>query len=105
MEKQTTKSSPRGKKLVILGFISIGLLFMLYSRYQDPILLTPDAIEPIQRIAYGFYIILLISFGAIAFGLYHYHKYKIEKNENDTLSIIAKTTWNKKSRKIGRAHV
>ena len=54
MEKQTTKSSPRGKKLVILGFISIGLLFMLYSRYQDPILLTPDAIEPIQRIAYGF---------------------------------------------------
>ena len=100
MEKQATKSSPKGKKLVILGFISISLLFLLYARYQDPILLTPDAIEPIQRIAYGFYVILMISFGAIAFGLYYYHKYKIEKNETDTLSIIAITTWNKKSRKV-----
>ena len=59
MEKQATKSSPKGKKLVILGFISIALLFLLYARYQDPILLTPDAIEPIQRIAYGFYVILM----------------------------------------------
>ncbi len=100
MEKEATKSSQKGTKLVILGFVSIALLFLLYARYQDPILFTPDAIEPIQRIAYAFYIILLISFGAIAFGLYQYHKYKIEKKQTDTLSIIAITTWNKKSRKI-----
>jgi len=100
MEKEATKSSQKGKKLVILGFVSIALLFLLYARYQDPILFTPDAIEPIQRIAYAFYIILLMSFGAIAFGLYQYHKYKIEKKQTDTLSIIAITTWNKKSRKI-----
>ncbi len=100
MEKQATKPSPKGKKLIILGFVSIALLFLLYARYQDPILMTPDAIEPVQRIAYGFYIILLISFGAIAFGLYYYHKYKIGKNETDVLSIIAITTWNKKSRKV-----
>ncbi len=100
MEKEVTKSSQKGTKLVILGFVSIALLFLLYARYQDPILFTPDAIEPIQRIAYAFYIILLISFGAIAFGLYQYHKYKIEKKQTDTLSIIAITTWNKKSRKI-----
>jgi len=100
MEKQTTKSNQKGKILVILGFVSIGILFLLYARFQDPILLTPDAIEPVQRIAYGFYIILLISFGAIAFGLYQYHKYKIKMNETDTLSIIAISTWNKKSKKI-----
>ncbi len=100
MEKEATKSSQKGKKLVILGFVSIALLFLLYARYQDPILFTPDAIEPIQRIAYAFYIILLMSFGAIAFGLYQYHKYKIEKKQTDTLSIIAINTWNKKSRKI-----
>jgi hypothetical protein len=100
MEKEATKSSQKGKKLVILGFVSIALLFLLYARYQDPILFTPDAIEPIQRIAYAFYIILLMSFGAIAFGLYQYHKYKIEKKQTDTLSIIAITTWNKKSRNI-----
>ncbi|MFB5610830.1 MAG: hypothetical protein ACE5RT_03390 [Nitrosopumilaceae archaeon] len=100
MEKQTTKSSPKGKKLVILGFVSIALLFLLYARYQDPVLFTPDATEPIQRIAYGFYIILLISFGSIAYGLYNYQKHKIKKNGTDTLSIIAIATWNKKSRKI-----
>lgn len=100
MEKQTTKSNQKGKILITLGFVSIAILFLLYARYQDPILLTPDAIEPVQRIAYGFYIILLISFGAIGVGLYKFHKYKIEKNETDTLSIIALSTWNKKSRKI-----
>lgn len=100
MEKQTAKSYQKGKILIILGFVSIGILFLLYVRYQDPILLTPDAIETIQRIAYWFYIILLIAFGAIAFGLYKYHKYKIEMNEMDTLSIIAISTWNKKSKKI-----
>jgi hypothetical protein len=100
MENRTTKISQKGKKLVIVGFVSIAILFLLYARYQDPILLTPDAIEPIQRIAYGFYIILLVSFGAIAFGLYHYQKYKIEKNETDTLSIISIATWSKRSKKI-----
>jgi len=54
MEKQATNGSPKGKKLIILGFVSIALLFLLYARYQDPILFTPDAIEPIQRIANGF---------------------------------------------------
>ncbi len=100
MEKQTAKNYQKGKILIILGFVSIGILFLLYTRYQDPILLTPDAIEPVQRIAHGFYIILLMSFGAIAFGLYQYHKYKIEMNGRDTLSIIALSTWNKKSKKI-----
>lgn len=100
MKKQATKGSQKGKKLVIIGFVSIVILFLLYARYQDPILLTPDAIEPIQRIAYAFYIILLISFGAIAFGLYHYHKSKIEKNEKDSISIIAITIDNKKSKKV-----
>ena len=99
MEKQASKTNHKGKKLIILGFVSIGILFLLYSRYQDPIMFTPDAIEPIQRIAYAFYIILLASFGSIAYGLYHYHKSKIEKNENDTLSIIAKVSWNKKSKR------
>ena len=98
MKKQIANST-RGKNLIILGFVSIVILFMVYARYQDPILFTPNAIEPIQRIAYGFYVILLIAFGSIAFGLYQYHKYKIEKKEIDILSIIAVITWNKKSKK------
>ena len=56
----------KGKKMIILGFAIIGVLFVLYGRYQDPELFTPSAIDSIQRIAYGFYITLVAAFGAIA---------------------------------------
>lgn len=89
-----------GKKLIVLGFAVMAFIFVIYSRYQNPEVFTPDAIDTIQRIAYGFYIILLAAFGAIAYGLYMYHKEKVRKNGTDILSIIAITTWNSKSRKI-----
>lgn len=93
-------SNIKGKKLIILGFISIGVLFLIYGRYQDPELFTPSAFESIQRIALGFYITMIISFGGIAFGMYKYHKSKVEGNGKDILTIIAITTYNSKSRKI-----
>ena len=93
-------SNIKGKKLIILGFISIGILFLIYGRYQDPELFTPSAFESIQRIALGFYITMIISFGGIAFGMYKYHKSKVEDKGKDILSIIAITTYNSKSRKI-----
>lgn len=98
--KEQEKSTTNGKKLIVLGFVVIGILFLLYNRYQDPELLTPSAINSIQRIAYGFYITLVASFGAIAFGMYRYHKAKIENKGKDLTRIIAIVTWNPKSRKI-----
>ncbi|MEC4848246.1 MAG: hypothetical protein RI100_03575 [Nitrosarchaeum sp.] len=89
-----------GKKLIVLGFAVMTVIFVIYSRYQNPEVFTPDAVDAIQRIAYGFYIILLAAFGAIAYGLYMYHKEKVRKKGTDILSIIAITTWNSKSRKI-----
>ncbi len=94
------KSANQGKKLIILGLVTIGILFLMYGRYQDPSLLTPGAIDTIQRIAYGFYIIMIVSFGAIALGMYRYHREKVESKGRDLSSIIALTTWNPKSRKI-----
>ena len=94
------KSTGKGKKLIIFGFVSIVILFLIYARYQDPELLTPSAIDSIQRTSYGFYIILVASFGAIGFGLYRYHKEKVENKGKDLSTIIAITTWNSKSRKI-----
>ena len=94
------RSTGKGKKLIILGFVTIAILFLMYGRYQDPELLTPSAIDSIQRIAYGFYIILVVSFGAIAFGMYRYHKEKVEIKGKDLSTIIAITTWNPKSQKI-----
>jgi len=94
------KNTNQGKKLIILGFVTIVILFLMYGRYQNSELLTPSAIDTIQRIAYGFYIILVVSFGAIAFGMYRYHREKVENKGKDLSSIIALTTWNSKSRKI-----
>ena len=100
MENESTTERKSGRKLIIVGFVTIGILFLLYSRYQDPELITPDAFDSIQRIAYGFYIILLACFGAIAYGLYIFHKTKVDRKEKDLFTIIAITTWNPKSRKI-----
>ena len=100
MKNESSTNTKSGRKLIIVGFVTIGILFLLYSRYQDPELITPDAFDSIQRIAYGFYIILLACFGAITYGLYLFHKTKVERKENDLFTIIAITTWNPKSRKI-----
>lgn len=98
--KKDSVSSKSGRKLMILGFVSMAILFLIYSRYQDPELITPAAFDSIQRIAFGFYIILLVCFGAITYGLYIFHREKVERKEKDLFTIIALTTWNSKSRKI-----
>ncbi len=100
MKAESSTERKGGKKLIILGFATIAILFLLYSRYQDPELITPEAFDSIQRIAYGFYIVLLACFGAITYGLYIFHKEKVERKEKDLFTIIAITTWNQKSRKI-----
>jgi len=90
----------KGKKLIVLGFVTIGILFLMFNRYQDPELLTPSAIDTIQRIAYGFYITLVVSFGAIGFGIYRYQKEKVRNNGKDLATIIAIATSGSKSKKI-----
>ncbi len=100
MEVEEGKNATQGKKLIILGFVTIGILFFMYSRYQDPELFTPSSMDTIQRIAYAFYIILIVSFGGIGFGMYRYQREKVENKGKDLLSIIAFATWNSKSRKI-----
>ena len=100
MKEQSVKSTNTGKKLIVFGFVIITILFLLYHRYQDPELITPDALNSIQRIAYGFYITLVAAFGAIAFGMYRYHREKVENKGKDLTTIIALATWNSKSRKI-----
>ena len=97
---EQSANTSKGKKLIVLGFVTIGILFFFYDRYQNPELFTPEAIDSIQRIAYGFYIVLIVSFGAIAFGMYRFHKGKVEGGQKDLSTIIALTTWNKKSRRI-----
>ena len=81
MEKQTTKTSQKGKELIILGFVSIAILFLIYTSVQNQEI-TPNAVSAIERVAIGFYVILMMAFGAIAIGLYRYHKQKASENNN-----------------------
>ena len=98
MKNQSVRHS--GKKLIALGFATVLIIFAIYARYQDPELLTPDSIDSIQRMAYGFYIILFTAFGAIIFGIYLYQKEKIENRGNDSATIIALCIQNSRARKI-----
>ena len=99
MEKQEPRNNQSGKKLIVLGFVVIAILFIMYSRYQDPELIMPNTLDSIQRLANGFYIILLAALASITFGIYQFHKYKVQRKDSDILTIIALVTWNSKSRK------
>ncbi len=98
MEKHVTKKQT-DRAFIILGIVSIAILFLLYSRIQD-LSVTTDLIESLDRLAIGFYSLLLISFGAISYGLYRYHHNKAIEKPGGLLSIIARVTCNSKSRKI-----
>lgn len=88
-----------GRLLITLGFASIGILFLIYARLGGAVI-TPDAVSAIERLGTAFYIMLLVALGAIAYGMYQYHKQKILKNEGGLISIVASVTWNAKSRKV-----
>jgi len=99
MENHKPKTKTNDRAFIIIGFIVIGIIFVLYSNTND-FSITTDSVQAIERLAIGFYAILLMSFGTIGYGIYRYHQRKAIENTNGILTIIAKTTMNSKSRKI-----
>ncbi len=99
MESYESKIKTNDRMFIIIGFAVIGIIFVLYSNIDD-FSVTTDSIQAIERLAIGFYIILLMSFGAIGYGIYRYHYRKSVENTNSILAIIAKTTLNSQSKKI-----
>jgi hypothetical protein len=96
---QTKDKFLTGKSMIILGFVTIAILFLIYARTSG-LELTPEALLVIERVAWIFYIILVLAIGWIAIGLYRYHKQKVLQNDGGMLSRIATITFNKKSQKI-----
>jgi hypothetical protein len=88
-----------GRTLMTIGFVSIAILFLIYARFGDSEI-TPAAVSSIERLGITFYAMMTLAFGAISFGLYQYHKQKVQKAESDVMSIIAEVTWNPKSRRV-----
>ena len=98
MEKETTKGGQNDKKLIILGFISIGVLFLIYFRfeYQE---ITPDAVQPIERLGTAFYILFVISIGMIGVGLRKLQKRVAATGNTTALSMICSNTLGSKAKK------
>ncbi|MEW6043747.1 MAG: hypothetical protein AB1608_05745 [Thermoproteota archaeon] len=88
-----------GRTLIALGFVSIAILFLIYARISSAEV-TPAALSSIERLGIAFYGMMILALGAIAYGLYLYHRHKVQAGKDDNLSIIAQLTWNKKSKKI-----
>ena len=99
MEKHKVEKNHKDRLFILLGFTTIGILFLLYSRMHD-FSITPDSLQSVERLAISFYVLLLLSFIAIAYGLYRYHQRKMMESLSSILSVIASTTWNNKSKKI-----
>jgi len=99
MEKQVTMQRS-SSAMIIVGFASIAISFLIYSKYDYDAVITPNAVPFLERMAQGTYIVLFMSFGAIGYGLYRFYQAKIAKSDNSISSIIANSINNKRSKQI-----
>ena len=99
MGTKTTTGSQNDKKLIALGLSTIGVLFLIYSRFENPGL-TPDAINSIERLSIIFYILIIVAFSMIGVGLAKYQKRKVMETVTNPLTIICKLTKNFKAKKV-----
>ena len=99
MKTKTASGSQNEKKLIILGFISIVVLFIIYARFENPGI-TPDAISSIERLSVAFYILLVIAFGTIGLGLRRYQRKSAATGNQTAISMICNSTISKNSMKV-----
>src|SRR5438445_2380944 len=98
MEKQTiVRRSHRA--LIIVGFAAIAIVFLAYAKNND-ITVTPSAISALQRLAEVTYLVLLLAFGAIGWGLYKFYKAKISLPDSSISSTIANAINNRRAKRI-----
>ena len=100
MENEAVGKSQKGKPLIILGFITIAVLFIVYGRYQDPEFITPDAVDDFQRMATGFTLFCCYHLVQLHMVFTNITSKRLHKIPLKSLAIIALITWNSKSRKI-----
>ena len=98
MKTQTAKGGQNDKKLIVLGFISIAVLFLIYVRfeYQE---ITPDAVQSIERLGTAFYVLFTISIGMIGLGLRRLQKRMAAIGNTTVLSMICSNTLGNKAKK------
>ncbi len=85
--------------LIVVGFVAIVISFLAYTKNND-ISVTPAAIPALQRLAIATYIVLLVAFGAIGWGLYKFYRAKISFPDSSISSVIANAISNKRAMQI-----
>ena len=98
MKTQTAKGGQNDKKLIILGFVSIAILFLIYSRFESQDI-TPDAVQSIERLGMGFYVLFTISIGMIGVGLRKFQKRIAATGNTTVLSMICSNTLDSRAKK------
>ena len=98
MKIQTAKCGQNDKKLIILGFVSIAILFLIYSRFESQDI-TPDAVQSIERLGMGFYVLFTISIGMIGIGLRKFQKRVAATGNTTVLSMICSSTLGGRAKK------
>lgn len=85
--------------LILVGFLAIAVSFLAYAK-NSSIIITPAAMPALQRLAVATYVVLLVSFVAIGWGLYKMYRAKITVSDSTISSIIANAINNKRSRRV-----
>jgi len=98
VEKQRTVTFSY-RALILVGFLAIAVSFLAYAKNKD-VIVTPTSIPALQNLAVATYVVLLLSFVAIGWGLYKFYKAKITVSDSSISSIISNTINNKRSKQI-----
>lgn len=93
------KISRSSRVLLIVGFIAIGISFLVYWKNNN-LIITPAAMPALQRLAVSTYVVLFTSFGAIGLGLYRFYKIKTLSTDDSIATIISNAINNKRSKQI-----
>ena len=98
MEKQRTVTFSH-RALIFVGFLAIAVSFLAYAKNKE-VIVTPTSMPALQNLAVATYVVLLLSFVAIGWGLYKFYKAKITVSDSSISSIISNTLNNKRSKQI-----
>jgi len=85
---------------IILPLLVMTTMFLIYSRFQESTIISPDVIQVLERVAIGFYVVISSSIIILFIGLHSYHKKSAQKNDNSLQFILSSIFLRKRSKMI-----
>lgn len=98
MEKQKTIQRSH-RVLISIGSLAMLISFLAYWNNHS-LIITPGVMPSLQRLAVVTYVIMLLSFGSIGWGLHRFYRAKVKDADNSISSIISSVINNRKSKQI-----